>query len=258
MICKYTSLELTVSSDKLPAISGVAQEYQKITKSRYVAGMWEDTLLSQLLWRAIDFVKRPDEYRAPTWSWASVDGEVDTGTFDELTMATWSKIEETQETLSITVLANTLETHISLEDDRIETGRVKSGYLRMRGRLIPVSFDHGGDYDHNPYVLEFSMPGEDWGLLYVDIDPRKDRSDGHFFCVPLSRQGLEKCKGMLLRATGRSKGQFERFGILEGYERSTRYFCEEQGRVESDPIREKFYLKKACDKKFYVYDFDIV
>ena len=258
MVCTYTSLELTVPSDKLPAISGVAQEYQKVTKSRYIAGMWEDTLLSQLLWRATYFVKRPDEYRAPTWSWASVDGEVDADTFGELTMATWSGREEIHETLSTTVLANIVEAYVSLEDDRIETGRVKSGFLRIRGRLIPVSFNPGCDDDHNPGILNFSMPGEDWGLIYVDVDPRNDSLDGHFFCVPLSREGPGTCKCVLLHATGKARGQFERFGIFEGHEGSTRYFCEEQGRVESTPLEEEFYLEKIRDGDFYAYEFDIV
>ena len=220
--------------------------------------MWEDTLLSQLLWRAYYFVKRPDGYRAPTWSWAAVDSEVNADTFDELTTATWSGREEIHETLSTTVLANIVETHISLEDDRIETGRVKGGFLRMRGRLIPVFFNRGCDDDHNPGILNFSMPGGDWGLLYIDVDPRKDCLEGHFFCLPLSREGSNTCKGMLLHATGRARGQFERFGILEGQEGSTRYFTEEQGRVRSNPLEKEFYLKKTYDGDFYAYEFDVV
>ena len=48
----FNSLSLTFPSDKLPAISGIAQEFQNTIKSRYVAGMWRDHLLVQLLWGA--------------------------------------------------------------------------------------------------------------------------------------------------------------------------------------------------------------
>ena len=262
MILTYTSLKLTDPWDKLWAICGVAQEYQKITKSRYVAGMWEDTLLSQLLWRADYFVKRPRKYRAPTWSWASVDGAIQPSSSEELMVATWSgweKIKDDEETLSTTtVLANIVKVSISLEVDQIETGPVKGGFLRMRGRLVPVSLRHNCDDDHNPGVLELAMSGERWGILYIDIDPREDSLEGPFFCVPLSSEGSEKCSGLLLRATGGARGQFERFGILEGQEGGTQYFCDEQGRVESDSIGGEFYREKTCEGGFYKYEFDIV
>ena len=261
IIAGYNSLALKDPSDKLPAISGVAQEFQKAIKSRYFAGMWEDCLLSQLLWRVIYFAKRPDEYRAPTWSWASVDGLINTDMLGELAVATWSGRKETQESSSTTVFAEIVGIHIFLEDDRIETGRIKDGLLRMRGRLIPVSFTLiSGDEDHNPGVLKFAMEDprantdESLGLLYIDDAPTAPL-EGDFFCVPLVRQTLDSCKGMLLRATDSARGRFERIGTFEGGSRSVRYFCEERGK--EDCVEEKFYINKTGGE-FYTYEFDIV
>jgi hypothetical protein len=48
----YTHLRLTVEGDVFPAISGMAQQMMRVRGgTRYVAGLWEDTLLlGDLLW----------------------------------------------------------------------------------------------------------------------------------------------------------------------------------------------------------------
>ncbi|KAI8949113.1 heterokaryon incompatibility protein-domain-containing protein [Xylaria longipes] len=70
----YCICALTVPGDKLVAIAGVARMFGKVRKSRYLAGLWEHTLLEDLLWyRAADPEPRPQDFRAPTWSWASVN-----------------------------------------------------------------------------------------------------------------------------------------------------------------------------------------
>lgn len=76
----YSQLDLTFGADKLVAISALAQEWAELLQDEYLAGLWKFDLLRQLLWR-MDFTesiqrKRYFPYRAPTWSWASVDGKV--------------------------------------------------------------------------------------------------------------------------------------------------------------------------------------
>ena len=77
MICSYGALLLTKSKDRLPAIGGLAKEMADVRKSRYLAGLWEDTLNDDLLWtiRTTSKYKKPRPYprNAPTWSWASVE-----------------------------------------------------------------------------------------------------------------------------------------------------------------------------------------
>jgi hypothetical protein len=75
----YSKRELTFGLDKLPAISGIAKELWLALKERYIAGLWEGDLIHSLLWvvhRSDDFYGLPSEYRAPTWSWASVDAKI--------------------------------------------------------------------------------------------------------------------------------------------------------------------------------------
>jgi hypothetical protein len=73
----YSRRFLTFPNDKLPAIAGVAARYADVFKSRYVAGLWEKYLLSDLMWCSErSAITRPYVQQAPSWSWASVDGEV--------------------------------------------------------------------------------------------------------------------------------------------------------------------------------------
>ena len=51
------------------------------TSEDYIAGMWSKNLKTDLLWESSwddpdHLPKRPSEWRAPTWSWASIDGPV--------------------------------------------------------------------------------------------------------------------------------------------------------------------------------------
>lgn len=86
----YSKMNLTVEKDKLIALSGIAQLMStnvfgsKEEPARYVAGLWRKYLESQLLWRVEPIFirhnrtfqqpgRRAQEFRAPSFSWASVD-----------------------------------------------------------------------------------------------------------------------------------------------------------------------------------------
>ncbi|RWA14858.1 hypothetical protein EKO27_g139 [Xylaria grammica] len=78
-IGEYTSRNLTISTDRLPAIRSVAEEMASVTGEKYIqfAGMWESNLRHELLWYVSwGRAKHPDVWRAPSWSWAAVDGQV--------------------------------------------------------------------------------------------------------------------------------------------------------------------------------------
>ncbi|KAK6854209.1 hypothetical protein PG995_009302 [Apiospora arundinis] len=77
IVLAYSRTKLTVISDRLPALAGVARRHYGLMKDQYLAGMWWHRLIEQLDWRVADRVnfERP-EWRAPTWSWASVEGRV--------------------------------------------------------------------------------------------------------------------------------------------------------------------------------------
>ncbi|KAK4119007.1 hypothetical protein N657DRAFT_684794 [Parathielavia appendiculata] len=83
MVKEYSLRQLTKAEDKLAAISGLATLTRDATNAvtdgegdRYHAGLWESRLVLDLTWRMPHGGTRPAKYRAPTWSWASIDGQI--------------------------------------------------------------------------------------------------------------------------------------------------------------------------------------
>ena len=72
----YTPCKLSHESDKFLAMNGVAAITQRHTRLRNTWGLWGGFLEHELLWHVDPngpVSKRPERWRAPSWSWASVD-----------------------------------------------------------------------------------------------------------------------------------------------------------------------------------------
>jgi hypothetical protein len=85
MVEEFTWLQLSFEGDRLPAFSGLAQQYQPRLKSGYLAGLWKENLVADLMWFSYPdcgleaqpySTNRPRKWRAPSWSWASVEGPI--------------------------------------------------------------------------------------------------------------------------------------------------------------------------------------
>jgi hypothetical protein len=81
----FSRRNITHSSDRLPAIEGLAQEVRRRHGYMYVAGLWKEDLIHGLLWTALrgndkntnaKALIRVVPSAAPSWSWASVEGPV--------------------------------------------------------------------------------------------------------------------------------------------------------------------------------------
>jgi hypothetical protein len=73
----FSAGNLTVSTDKLVALSGMSEIFSNRFQLTYLAGLWKEELESWLSWFVRTSRPRPRSYRAPSWSWASVDGKID-------------------------------------------------------------------------------------------------------------------------------------------------------------------------------------
>ena len=76
VVTEYSTRNLTVSTDKLVAISSIANRIQEESGFTYAAGLWMEALPVDLLWSVSSRSTRDwsKSYRAPSWSWASADG----------------------------------------------------------------------------------------------------------------------------------------------------------------------------------------
>lgn len=76
LIQEYTTKRLTYEKDIFPALQGIAKRMQGTSYQSYHAGIWSTPF--GLLWYTRDptRTRRPQLWRAPSWSWASVCGGV--------------------------------------------------------------------------------------------------------------------------------------------------------------------------------------
>ena len=73
----YSKLSLTFSSDRFPAMAGLArQESLRRKEATYLAGLWSDTLICDLMWFTSTKKVLTSHQRAPSWSWAAIEGTV--------------------------------------------------------------------------------------------------------------------------------------------------------------------------------------
>jgi hypothetical protein len=86
IIEEFSHRKLTFSTDVLPAVTGLAQESAAAIDDVYVNGLWKNDLAKGILWEArgnisssswrMALARRTEKSatRAPSWSWASVEG----------------------------------------------------------------------------------------------------------------------------------------------------------------------------------------
>ncbi|CAN9416090.1 unnamed protein product [Alternaria alternata] len=76
----YSLRSVTESEDRVLALSGIAERFASLIPGRYIAGLWENMMPRSLFWMKpiLDMATdRPVEYRGPSWSWISIDGQVE-------------------------------------------------------------------------------------------------------------------------------------------------------------------------------------
>ena len=160
----FTGRKLTVETNKLPAIAGIAVKIRQITGDTYMAGLWKNDIATGLCW-GIRAQKYPTKYIAPSWSWASTIG-----------YARYQKPEGHK-------------LHAELVDWEIETnplnslGEVTGGFVTIQA---PVRrFDVSKDTVYSP---------EEWdgkaGKVRVNLKRTENRSEGYKYehLFPLSDQ----------------------------------------------------------------------
>jgi hypothetical protein len=123
----YCRRPLANPEDKLPALSNIAHTLSN-EGDTYVAGLWRSRLISELIWQATGFAKGRTRdstvYRAPSWSWASIDGPFGTFTpgygFDK---GEWQDV------------AQILECKVTLKNEEEPFGKVSDAWIKIRAPL---------------------------------------------------------------------------------------------------------------------------
>lgn len=234
----YSSAYLTMSCDKLPALSGIARHFSNVTQCGYLAGMWQDgTFVAQLCWRVWDPRPRP-EWRAPSWSWVSVDGHAVEG-HNYMTNRFYRDALQLSQVACVSVL----EASVTLLGED-EFGEVKGGLLRiactwvLRGKATMVKnlptlglwlggnlcypfSSHRENPNHCLFSADFDCTDDIETLAVGDVYllPMAARStkpiDTNDAMKPLAEHEDEHVMGLILRQAALTTGTFQRIGFFQ-------------------------------------------
>src|SRR3569833_960270 len=195
LVNEYTGRSLSVSSDKLTAIAGLAQALSP-RLGRYYAGMWARLLPWSLLWYAETAgpgpasALRAPEWRAPSWSWASVDAQI-SHIFGRLVYEYQKVLVYVRHVSTIPVKGGS------------EFGCVSAGRLVLSGFLGTATWDHGlfvdpnepGDWTFSTEVTQHDfrliIDDEICGSVNFDESCRGDQPPPKAICF------LPVCNGIL-------------------------------------------------------------
>jgi hypothetical protein len=218
LLSLYTQCSLTNSDDKLPAMSGLASLLAKVTGDQYCAGIWLYDFTRSLLWTRLA-PRRPDTgsldlkiaepYRAPSFSWASVDGSL-----------IWSPYCDRKFFENLALLK---DYQCNVIGDN-PFGRVLSGHLRLEAPMLLITKIHhsrwGGALRINIRGTEYIGHG---GLDQADNDILADgklegtKAAGCTYVLGLAFSGIfgiddYNVLGLIVRRTGHNDSEFRRVG----------------------------------------------
>ncbi|KAE8155359.1 hypothetical protein BDV25DRAFT_135108 [Aspergillus avenaceus] len=136
LVEEYSHRKLPYATDRLPALAGIAKQMSVLrTDDVYLAGLWRNTLITDLIWQASNATgklnPKPCTWQAPSWSWASVN----TGVMFELKRRPARASDEFCPTLSY-VSHSCTALHAT---DGGCFGGVESASLTVHGSLLSVT-----------------------------------------------------------------------------------------------------------------------
>jgi hypothetical protein len=156
---EYSRTQLTFEKDKMPALAALTQNMENLrADDRFLAGLWEKTLLLDLLWMVWPSPKtgRPATWRAPTWSWASVQSQVMWESSVDSVLSSVQVVDIRYTTVGPTHMGEIREAVIILRAPLVRA-RIERGRLCL-DPTIPSLSEIAILNEKNDYV--FSMPGQ--------------------------------------------------------------------------------------------------
>jgi hypothetical protein len=242
-IFHYSRRKLSHDTDRLPALSGLAQRFQTRTLGKYAAGLWEKHLHTQILWRprtaGTKIRTRSSKYIAPTWSWASLScGIYFIGSRGHKSVQIGNDILRRTK-----IIGSILEVHC-MPSGLDPLGSIVGGYLRVRGQMIQATLSTRANPERRRKVLEWSIDDSSLGSpqpYLFDVVNDNDGSSLPFdpdstsdidvltprqsvFCLlwslppdtepPLSDENDFLITILVLRQSQRQPGNYERIGLM--------------------------------------------
>ena len=212
----FTKRSLTVDSDRLYAIAGVAAAMHPYLPEDYLIGLWRQELRLNLLWetaRGSQSSRNSGDY-APTWSWASVTGPVFTRPdhFTEVTedIGKWAEVID-----------------VKVSRSGASPYGPGSGSITLRGLVGPATIapqDIQGSSTLPIIFRSWLGPSVD-GIFFPDVTETPEARVGESVSVLVnfrlyqgeSSNKFYLLKGLALKSVGGTPGTFRRVGRVSFY-----------------------------------------
>lgn len=151
---EFCEREMTYPEDKFRAIAALANEFALAFEDEYAAGLWKIDFLRGLLWSTWPNlnVRKPEKWRSPSWSWASVESSV-----------TYSRLP----TLPSTVLAKVLSIQCTPKSESFPYGEVLAAVIEIRGPVFSVDLERMTKTLQEQYMMPEPQDSMEWRKLMM-------------------------------------------------------------------------------------------
>jgi hypothetical protein len=236
---EYSQRNLTYGQDKLAAISAIAFEVSNDSGWTYLAGLWKEHLFLDLHWHRRycnlprnaniepevydDEPKNPPsqrpEYRAPYWSWASIDGAV--------VDAEGNNREE----FHFRILSCDVQYENAVPNAKFHFGPVRTGILIVQARLIELNWNWAWPDEAIDIYLDKIGDIVGSGIFDAEEPLLNEKMKIHCLAMSLASYGRHNnimVEGLLLVESIpeqiETKKQFRRIGFFQIYDHGKSIF----------------------------------
>ncbi len=211
-VTHFSTRQLSKPNDKLPVLAGLVSQLATLCTATYVAGLWKEDLHVGLSWLAVrsgSLTRRND--RAPSWSWASVDGKVKYSSLLSRNFK-YTTIVNMVESLDLQILTVVVDEIYPGSYGEVRGGRIEGIGTLQQGSIC-------GDSE-KPYI---EIGGQKVFALICALDERRNLGNAPCPCwllritsllVPRAGHGRgPHVIFLILEETGAQESEFRRIGM---------------------------------------------
>jgi hypothetical protein len=219
IVQRYMQCRLSHASDKVIAFSGIARRFESVMGDECLAGLWRKNIENSLLWH-VEYCRqagdgapstRPSPYRAPSFSWMSVEGAVDMSNYQ-------SPLDDPEGQLIRVLDVDIKESRGTIAPGSSIRLECSLRQLKLRRSVSPSGVHWLPRYRQGKIELGYALTLADGALMDVD----RDYGDGVYYCLPA--KGVSSTAGaytevfivgIVVQPTGQRAGEFERIGFFQ-------------------------------------------
>ncbi|OGM51173.1 hypothetical protein ABOM_000347, partial [Aspergillus bombycis] len=198
----YYTADLTVPTDRLAALSSLVQRMPRQIFGDYLAGLWSKNLISGLAWSTSELGRyfRYQQYVAPSFSWASIHGEI-------IFNGRWRCFNGGEQKACLLDAGTVPATHDP-------TGPIQEGFIYLRLRICEAELISSGSNQTKVKLLYRSKNGQagNCGAVIDVADDMKELEGQKVWLGELFRKDCIAGFLVMRKVVGR-EGVFQRIGV---------------------------------------------